>query len=730
MTSRSLLLAALLLAPLAARGQAAGSVTLTAPDGTAVDVVRDTWGVPHVYGDTEVGVFFGQGFAAAQDRLFQMETFWRAATGRLAEAFGPAFVEADSLVRVLFYTPAEREAQFDALPEPIRDMMTAYAAGVNTYIDSVAANPATYRPFEYTQLPLSVIGPEPWDADKMVAVMQFFMRRFGEAGGEELQRLAELEANGPEWFDEHRPINDPTAPTTIEGGPAATPRAVAYRGPAVDPALAGAVRAQHRRVERRYEEVGIPRKFGSYAAAVGDSRTVWDAVMLLGAPQMGPPAVGGPGDPSRAVTWEAELFVGEVGGGGLHVAGMTVPGIPGIIIGRTADRTWTLTSGVSDNVDTFVETTEDASFGRYLFEGEYVDFEAIEETIPVLGGAPVTFTHYRTVHGPVYAADLDAQQAFAWKYTFWNRELDMATAFYALWKAESASEVEDALRQVPMSFNFLLASKAQDIRYWHLGFYPARPEGADPRLPLLGDGSQEWDGLLAFEELPQEANAARGYYLNWNNKPVAWWDHGDIMPWREGAGRTYDGVLDLEAFVLAHTPLEYDELSGLHEVVDAREYPGTYQQLVLFTETHSKAANLVPPGQSAFFNAQGQPSPHVADQWPLYLTYTMKPFYFWGDPTVANEPDGSTPAEGLTLEAVYPNPAGSAVTVRYAAPRGEAVRVEVVDTLGRTVAVLADGRADGPQERSLDTGALAAGVYVLRLTADGRTLTRKLTVVR
>lgn len=430
------------------------------------------------------------------------------------------------------------------------------------------------------------------------------------------------------------------------------------------------------------------------------------------------------------MTWEAELLVGDPGAPALHVAGMTVPGIPGIIIGRTADRTWTLTSGVSDNVDTFVEQTEDETLGRYLFEGEYVDFEAVEDTVVVLGGPPVVFTHYRTVHGPVYAADLDQQQAFTWRYTFWNRELDMATAFYDLWKAESTSEVEDALRQVPMSFNFLQADRGQNIRYWHIGFYPDRPDEADPRLPLLGDGSQEWDGLLAFEELPQEANAARGYYLNWNNKPVAWWDHGDVMPWMEGAGRTYDGVLDLEAFVLAHTPLHYDEMTGLHEVVDAREYPGTYQQLVLFTPTHSLAANLVPPGQSAFFDAQGQPSPHVADQWPLYLDYEMKSFFFWGDPTVANEPGGSAPPDGFALDAVYPNPAGPAVTVRYVAPRGEAVRVEVVDTLGRTVAVLADGRAEGPQELTLDTAALAAGVYVLRLTADGRTLSRKITVVR
>lgn len=85
----------LLAAPLVAAGQAAQDLTLTAPDGNAVVIDRDDYGVPHVAAPTEAAVFFGQGFAIAQDRLFQMETFWRTATGRLAELQGPAALEQD-----------------------------------------------------------------------------------------------------------------------------------------------------------------------------------------------------------------------------------------------------------------------------------------------------------------------------------------------------------------------------------------------------------------------------------------------------------------------------------------------------------------------------------------------------------------------------------------------------------------------------------------------------------
>ncbi|MEP0546559.1 MAG: penicillin acylase family protein [Rhodothermales bacterium] len=716
-----------------AQAQAAQDLTLEAPDGTTVTIDRDDFGVPHITAETEAAVFFGQGFAVAQDRLFQMETFWRSSTGRLSELIGAAGVGADQQARTLFYTPAERQTQFEALPDRIQTMMLGFRDGVNAYIDSTVANPDVYLPVEYTQFPLSALGAEPWDTDKLVAVTQFFIRRFGEAGGAELDRLAELEANGQAWFDENRPINDPTAPTTIPAGTAAlpAPATVTYRGPSVDPALHEAVAARREAVERLYDEIGVPRKFGSYAALIGGSQSVSGDVMLLGAPQMGVPSVTGPGATGRAVTWESELLVGSVDDPELHVAGMTVPGIPGIIIGRTADRAWTLTSGVSDNVDTFVETTEDNTLSRYLYDGSFVDYDVITETINVLGGAPIEFTHHRSVHGPVYATDLDNQQAFTWQYTFWSRELDMATAFYDIWKAESVGEAEAALEIVPVSFNFFHADKDQNINFWHVGRYPDRPDGADPRLPLLGDGSQEWDGILDFGSLPQDANPAQGYYVNWNNKPAVWWDHGDIMPWAPAGGRSYDGVLDIEEFVTQEVPLAFDEMKGIHAVIDAREYPGTYQQLLQFAENGSRAENMVPPGQSAFFNSVGQPSPHIADQWPLYQTYEMKPFLFLGANPVANE-TGATPGETPSLGVLYPNPlTADGLTVRFEMPESGTARIEVIDVLGRTVAVLADGpQAAGSQSAAFDASGLPSGVYFVRLTADGTTQARKLTVVR
>ena len=440
MRSRTILATALLALPLGASAQTAQDVTLTAPDGTSVTIDRDDYGVPHISGLSEEAVFFGQGFAVAQDRLFQMETFWRTALGRLAELQGPTALPQDQAIRTVYYTDAERQAQFAALPPRAQTFFTAYVDGVNAYIDSTAANPAAYLPAEYAALGFA---PEPYTVNKVVGTVQFFIRRFGEIGGEELTRLAELQANGQAWFDENRPINDPEAATTIYGGaPAPPPAPTLYSGPAVDPAVAQALADAEAAHTQFLIDNGVPHKLGSFAAAISGSMTATGNVMLLGAPQMGQPS-----QTAKAITSEVELLVGAPDGGGLHVAGMTVPGIPGVIIGRTRGRAWTFTTGATDNTDTYVETITGASpFGvpTYLYQGNSIPAELIIDTISVAGQEDVTYPHFRTVHGPVIAEDLANGLAYTYKYTFWQNELKMVEALFGLWEAESVEDFEAA----------------------------------------------------------------------------------------------------------------------------------------------------------------------------------------------------------------------------------------------------------------------------------------------
>ena len=731
MTLRFPLAALLLAAPLVS-AQTAQDVTLVATGGEAVTIDRDSYGVPHIQSSTEAGVFFGQGFATAQDRLFQMETFWRTALGRLAELQGPAALNQDRQIRTVYYTTAERQAQFAELSPRLQTMISAYVDGINAYIDSTGANPSAYLPVQYAQ---GGFQPERYSVDKAMAVMQFFIRRFGEIGGQELTRLAELQAQGPAWFEENRPVNDPTAPTTIEAGSQAPRMSYSYDGPPVDPAVAAQVAADRDALTASLVEHGVPHKFGSFAAVISAAMTEAGRVLLLGAPQMGLPTVN-----AKAVTAEYELLVGSAGAGGLHVAGMSVPGIPGVIIGRTRGRAWTFTTGATDNTDTFTLTLGQPTaqgVPTYLYNGELRTAEAITTTINVAGGSPETYTSFRSVHGPVYQVDASNGRAYAFQYAFWERELEMAEALLDAWDAESIGAFQAAAARIPVSFNMFYADADQNIAFWHVGDYPIRPGDADPRLPLAGDGSQEWVGLTAFDQQPQSVNPSQGYFANWNNKPVAWWNQGDNIPWAEGRGRFYNGVTALKDHLESVGPISFEEVQELTRVVRtnaiSQEYPGTYQQVVEFAPTGEVVAeNVIPPGQSGFVNAAGAPSANFSDQWAFYQSsagsgeITMKPFTFIAAPPV--DAEGGPDESGFGIRAVYPNPSSAGATVSFAAA-GPA-RVELFDALGRRLAVLHDGPGGLESTATVDASALAPGVYVIRLMSDGQRASRRFVVAR
>ena len=742
---RSCCLLLLLAAPGLATAQAAQDITLVAPDGQSVLIDRDDYGVPHISAPTERALFYGQGFAIAQDRLFQMETFWRTATGRLAELQGAAALTQDQQIRTVYYTPAERAAQFAALSAPVRTMIDAYIAGINAYADSAEARPAVYKPYEYTVAPLNAGPIERWDRDKLVAVMQFFMRRFGEIGGQELTRMAELDANGAAWFEANRPVNDPAAPTTISNtappamaslnaGPGAAAAQAAYTDLERAFARAGSAEMiqQREASDALLSGLGVPLKFGSFAATVSPGLSSKDA-MLLGAPQMGAPAQN-----AKAVTSEVLL----VFPGGQHLRGMTVPGIPGVIIGASlrpaSDFAWTLTTGYTDNVDTYL--FQPVSQGTYRYAGQTKAYTVIPETFRVRGQADVSYTHLRTEKGPVYL--LNAQTGASYQYAFWNRELDMVEAFYDVWHGTTLTDFEAAARRVTMSFNLFYADSQLNTAYWHVGRYPQRPGNQDPRLPARMDGSGEWVGIVPFEVQPQERNPAKGYFVNWNNKPAPWWNQGDNQNWRPGL-RSYDGVKFLEASLRAAAPdVEFSDLQELTRVVRSNgtynEYPGTYQQVISFSGTQCTNVHMetvVPPGQSGFVNAVGMPSPNFADQWALYQSSAGTGPILMKDVSeqlsVCTSGEGGTADAAFGLAAPSPNPASGRVGLRVTMAAPADVRVSVLDALGREVAVLHDGAlAAGETTLALDARALAPGVYVVRATGAGQVASRRVVVAR
>ena len=169
-------------------------------NGEAVKIYRDDFGIPHIFAETNRGLFEAYGYTVAQDRLWQLELNRRAARGRLAEILGPSTVNADRAARVVGYTDAELDAQFAQLTAEEQQIFDAYLGGINRYIAEIALSPITKLPFEFHALGFF---PQPWTRRDSAAFGAFMVRRFGEIGGRELTNLSVLDS----LIAAHGPVN-------------------------------------------------------------------------------------------------------------------------------------------------------------------------------------------------------------------------------------------------------------------------------------------------------------------------------------------------------------------------------------------------------------------------------------------------------------------------------------------------------------------------------------------
>ncbi|MDQ3739889.1 MAG: penicillin acylase family protein [Actinomycetota bacterium] len=498
-----------------------------------VRIVRDAFGVPAIHGDTIEDMWWGAGYAVAQDRLFQLELFRRATTGRLAEILGAGYLDDDLVARRDYYTQAERARMLAAVPPGLRERLTPYKDGVNAWIDHVRRNPDD-MPGEFAALGVELTD---WTEDDSVAVGIFLARTVPSGSGVELQNLRTLRAIGPAAFDALLPVRTPGAIPSVPPREGVFPSQPGPLSP-----------ARRRRVEReaflRTQQVSsswalpsegqaaaranvaeglIGRVGGSYMYAVRKKKPERGAFVFNG-PQLGYSI--------------PELFVElEVHAPGYQVRGVTAAGVPLVAIGHNGDVAWGYTSGLSDEDDLYAEQLVGEE--TYRFEGREERMECRDETFTyrspptdllsfpdvVPGAGSRTERICRTVHGPVEArAD---GTAYARRYAIWMRELETLEGLTALTEARTIRDVDRALQKVTWNENIVAADSQGNIGYWHPGLHPLRPRGYDERLPYPGTGEAEWRGLLPRRRTPHVINPKQGWVMNWNNVPSAGWTNGD-----------------------------------------------------------------------------------------------------------------------------------------------------------------------------------------------------------
>ena len=682
---------------------------LIAPDGTTVIIDRDEYGVPHIKADNEAAMFFGQGFAEANDRLYQIDLNRRAATGRLSEWFGSMALDVDKESYRLGYTDDEIDQMNSESLSGVQVALEAYVTGVNAYVDTMNVHPELYKPIQYLDMDF-----DHYTVRDAARFSIFMLRMFGMFGGDELTRLNELQNNGWDWFNENRPVNDPACSTTIPDTGQATVQTWHYSGITVPEEVVLELEARQEYVEQFRKNNGIIYKLGSFAALVSPGFSTSGNVMLLGCPQMGEPQYDNP-----TVTMEVELECPTV-----HVGGMSIPGFPFVVLGHNENVGWTWTSGVSDNVDTYIDSMQSTSYSDgYWHNGEWLDFEVLVDTIYTINSYEI-YTHWRTIHGPVVGAYTPLKQAYSHKMTFWLDELLMAEYLYQVNKVTDIYEYESALSTAPMSFNCFVIDQDQNIGFWHSGRFQDRTDGVHPYLPHKGDGSEEWGGFIAFEDLPQTLNPDWGYFTNWNNKPAPWWNNGDIGPWFSGAG-ICNGVDYITNFVTSFSSMTLEDVKSVPNNINSH---GTYQGAYELTGTEIIDYNINPPGQSDLIHIDGTPSSHKNDQWALHEAYDFKDMIFGEE--IAGTGSEILPNE-FKLYVPYPNPFNPSTTIRFSVGLQHPTSLRIYDLNGRLVETLINEKlAPSEHEVIWNAEGQSSGLYLVKLVSGQYTQTQKVILLK
>ena len=462
--------------------------TLRVPGlGAAVEVLRDPEGVPHIRAGGQRDAFFAQGFVHAQDRLFQMELNLRRALGRSAEWLGAPAFEMDALCRRLGMEAACRR-DFAALGAEAREMLEAYVAGVNAFLDSGAPLPVEH----------GLLGAAPlrWEAWHPIAVMR---------------RLGLL--MGSVWFKLWRA--------------AALP-------------LIGAEQA----AKLRYEDGGID----LLCIPPGVEAARWTATLAELAPFIGalldraaPDAAGGgsnnwalsatrsatgrpflAGDPHRVFEIPNMYAQGHLACDAFDVVGLTVPGVPGFPhFAHNGQVAWCVTHAFVDIHDLFVERFDEGA-AHVRFRDAWLPVARRRESIAIRGAASREVEVVETAHGPIVAGEPASGSAIALRSVQFA-ETDLSfDCLPRMLRAATVPALFEATRGWGLIDHNLVAGDTQG-RIGHLvrAMVPRRPR-ANGWLPVPGwTGEHEWDGWIPFESMPRQIDPANGAIVTANNRVVA-----------------------------------------------------------------------------------------------------------------------------------------------------------------------------------------------------------------
>ncbi|HMV86397.1 MAG TPA: penicillin acylase family protein [Blastocatellia bacterium] len=450
----------------------------------AVRVLRDEWGIAHIYAETQDDLFFAQGFVAAQDRLWQMDLWRRQGEGKLAEILGPSAVERDKFARLVRYR-GDMKAEYESYAPDAKQIIEAFVRGVNAQIALVKASGKL--PIEFQ---LAGYEPEPWTPEVCLTRMAgYVMTRNAST---EVQRAQLAREFGKEFVDEWVET-DPKRKLEL-------PEGLDLAG--IDSKiLAGATAA------------GAAVNFAPNPnSSDGSNNWVIDGTMSA----TGKPLLAN--DPHRQIALPSLRYMVHLNAPGWNVIGAGEPSLPGVAAGHNERVGFGFTIVGIDQQDLYVEEVNPANPNEYRRQGKWQTMRVERERFKVKGEAvPRDIELKFTEHGPVIYEDKERHRAYALKWVGSEPGTAGYLASLSLNRAQNWPEFLKALERwkVP-SENLVYADVDGNIGWVAAGMTPVR-KGWSGLMPVPGNGQYEWQGFLPLKDLPQSYNPAKHFIATANH---------------------------------------------------------------------------------------------------------------------------------------------------------------------------------------------------------------------
>ena len=461
-----------------------------------VEILRDRWGINHIYAKSESDLFFAQGYAAARDRLFQFELWRRQATGTVAEILGRKELKRDIGTRLHMFR-GDLKAELNWYHPRGEAIIAAYVRGVNAYIAGALTNPSGL-PVEFAMLG---IRPAPWTPDVVISRHNALLANIGQ----ELNIAQAVRVLGAEKVKELQYFQGGDPDITPDGAidlsllnASILDLYNAFRRPLAFGSASPAEEPTPIELSQRDEDIG------SNNWVVSGARTQSGYPLMMN-------------DPHRNQSAPSLRYWVHLVAPGWNVIGGGEPVLPGISIGHNEYGAWGLTIFGSDTEDLYVYDTNPANANQYKYRGAWEDMRVIADTIPVKGEAPVAVTLKFTRHGPVLSEDATHHKAYALRAAWMEPGSAPYLASLRMDQARTWDEFVAActFSRVP-SENMVWADRQGNIGYQAVAITPLRPNWSG-LVPVPGDGRYEWNGYLPINALPHIANPEKGYVATANN---------------------------------------------------------------------------------------------------------------------------------------------------------------------------------------------------------------------